>query len=627
MKTIPLALATLAISVSTATAALPESIDLLVVGGGASGMTAGVQAARMGTNTLVIEEQPWIGGMLTSAGVTCTDGNYKMRGGLWGEFVDKLAEHYGGMDALHTGWVSMIEFEPSVGHQVFRDLAKAEKNLQVENNVTILSIGRDRGRWIATVRDADGKLKNIEARMVIDATELGDVAKMAGVKYDIGMESRSVTKEDIAPEHANNIIQDLTWVAVLKDYGKDADMTIPEPNGYNRDNYVCCSFNPLCTEPKEPSRMRDPAEMLTYGKLPNNKYMINWPISGNDYYTNVIELDREHREIEFQKARDFALGFVYFIQKELGFKNLGLADDEFPTEDKLALIPYHRESRRIHGLVRYDLNDMVDLYDQPDALYRTGIAVGDYPVDHHHARYQGSDTLPNLFFHAVPSYNLPLGTLIPKDVDDLIVAEKSISVSNIVNGATRLQPVVLQIGQAAGALASLALAQGKDVKDVEVRDVQRVILDAGGYILPYLDVAPDHMLFRPLQRIGATGLLHHTSKRVAWSNQSWMNIDRPVLGSDIARLYDLYKITTAAPADNAEVSVAEGMAAVKAAADAQGYDTKNFDKKARELWKKFNLGKFNKKAAMTRAQYTVLVDDILDPFDTFNVSITGMFEN
>ena len=110
MKTIPLALATLAISVSTATAALPESIDLLVVGGGASGMTAGVQAARMGTNTLVIEEQPWIGGMLTSAGVTCTDGNYKMRGGLWGEFVDKLAEHYGGMDALHTGWVSMIEF-------------------------------------------------------------------------------------------------------------------------------------------------------------------------------------------------------------------------------------------------------------------------------------------------------------------------------------------------------------------------------------------------------------------------------------------------------------------------------------------------------------------------------------
>ena len=121
--------------------------------------------------------------------------------------------------------------------------------------------------------------------------------------------------------------------------------------------------------------MRVPAEMITYGKLPNNKYMINWPVSGNDYYTNVIDLDREAREAEFAKAREFTLGFVYFLQTELGFNNLGLADDEYPTEDRLALIPYHRESRRIHGLVRYDLNDMTDLYDQPDALYRTGIAV------------------------------------------------------------------------------------------------------------------------------------------------------------------------------------------------------------------------------------------------------------
>lgn len=624
MKKISLTIASLALFGASATAGLPESIDLLVVGGGASGMTAGVQAARMGTNTLVIEEQPWIGGMLTSAGVTCTDGNYKMRGGLWGEFVDGLVKHYGSLDALHTGWVSMIEFEPSVGQQVFRDLAKDEKNLQVENNVTILSIGRDRGRWIATVRDADGSLKNIEARMVIDATELGDVAKMAGVKYDIGMESRNVTNEDIAPEHANDIIQDLTWVAVLKDYGKGKDMTIPEPNGYNRENYVCCSFNELCTDPKEPDRMRVPEEMLTYGKLPNNKYMINWPISGNDYYTNVIELDREQREVEFQKARDFALGFVYFIQKELGFKHLGLADDEFPTEDKLALIPYHRESRRIHGLVRYDLNDMVDLYDQPDALYRTGIAVGDYPVDHHHARYNGADTLPNLFFHAVPSFNLPLGTLIPKGVDDLIVAEKSISVSNIVNGATRLQPVVLQIGQAAGALASLALAQGIDVKDVKVRDVQRVILNAGGYILPYLDVPNTHSLFKPLQRIGATGLLHHTSKRVEWSNQSWMNINEPLLASDLERLYGFYGMTSPYEG-SAEITVADGLNAVKAIAETQGYNTKNLTKTARELWKKHDLGKFNRKAVMTRGQYAALVDEVLAPFDTRDVDINGMF--
>ncbi len=625
MKKFFLSIAVSMLFASTASAALPQSIDLLVVGGGASGVTAGIQAARQGTKTLVVEEQPWIGGMLTSAGVCCTDGNYNMRGGLWGEFLERIAEHYGGFEALKTGWVSNVQFEPSVGQKIFRDLVAQEPNLQIENNIILISVGRYKGRWIATVKDSDGKLHNIEARILIDATELGDVAKMAGVKYDIGMESRDVTHEDIAPEHANSIIQDLTWVAVLKDYGPDADMTIPEPENYNREDYVCCSFNPLCTEPKEPDRMREPATMLTYGRLPNGKYMINWPISGNDYYTNVIELDREQREVEFNKAREFTKGFVHFIQKELGYKNLGLADDEFPTPDKLALIPYHRESRRIHGLVRFDLNDMVDLYGQPDALYRTTIAVGDYPVDHHHARYNGADTLPNLFFHAVPSFGLPLGSLIPKDVDGLIVAEKSISVSNIVNGATRLQPVVLQIGQAAGALASLALAQGVDVKDVSVRDVQRVILEAGGYLLPYLDVKNDHSLFKPLQRIGATGLLHHISKRVAWSNESWMNINEPLLGADIARLYDFYGMGLCPYIAENPVSVKDAISAIKSAAVSKGYKTKNIEKTARELWGKHELGKFDKKAVMTRGQYAALIDEVLNPFDTVDVDINGMF--
>lgn len=624
MKKITSVFASLLLLASAANAALPETVDLLVVGGGASGVTAGIQAARMGTNTLIIEEQPWIGGMLTSAGVSATDGNFKMQGGLWGEFLKNLAARYGGFEGLHTGWVSSVLFEPKVGEDVFRKMTEAEKNLQIENDVTLISIGKDKGRWIATVKDADGKLHHIEARLVIDATELGDVAKMAGVKYDIGMESRAVTGEDIAPEHANGIIQDLTWVAILKDYGKD--MTIPMPANYNREDYVCSTFNPLCTEPKEPARMREPAVMITYGKLPNNKYMINWPISGNDYYTNVIELDREQREAEFAKAREFALGFVYFLQSELGFQNLGLADDEFPTEHQLALIPYHRESRRIHGLVRFNLNDMAKPYDQEQALYRTGIAVGDYPVDHHHKRYTGADSLPDLHFHPVPSFSLPLGTLIPKDVDDLIVAEKSISVSNIVNGATRLQPVVLQIGQAAGVLASLALAEGKEVRDIPVRDVQRVILEANGYLLPYLDVPVGTPLFKPLQRIGATGLLHGTGFNVDWSNQTWLYIYNPLVTEDLNRLYDFYSMTSPYEG-NGEISVRDALASIKAIAEVQGKDVKKLDKQVADIWKKYDFGKLNKKAIITRGQYAAVVDEILNPFDAREVSITGDFIN
>ena len=59
--------------------------DLLVVGGGASGVAAGIQAARMGIKTLIVEEGTWLGGMLTAAGVSAVDGNYHLRAGFWGK--------------------------------------------------------------------------------------------------------------------------------------------------------------------------------------------------------------------------------------------------------------------------------------------------------------------------------------------------------------------------------------------------------------------------------------------------------------------------------------------------------------------------------------------------------------
>ena len=238
--------------------------------------------------------------------------------------------------------------------------------------------------------------------------------------------------------------------------------------------------------------------MITYGKLPNGKYMINWPIEGNDYYVDMIDMTPEERADAVRRAKNHTLSFVYFLQHELGFNTLGLADDEFPTDDRLPFIPYHRESRRIHGAVRFTLNDITDPY--AGTLYRTAVGVGDYPVDQHHTRYSGWDDLPDLYFHPIPSYGFPLGIVIPAGFPGLLVAEKSVSVTNLVNGSTRLQPVVLQIGQATGALAALAAAAGVDPSEVAVRRVQEAVLDAGGYLLPYLDLPADDPRFGEIGR-------------------------------------------------------------------------------------------------------------------------------
>ncbi|MEK9604351.1 MAG: FAD-dependent oxidoreductase, partial [Flavobacteriaceae bacterium] len=174
------------------------------------------------------------------------------------------------------------------------------------------------------------------------------------------------------------------------------------------------------------------------------------------------------------------------------------------------------------------------------ALYRTGIAVGDYPVDHHHASHPNPANLPELHFYPVPSYSLPMGCLLPKGMDNFIVAEKSISVTNIVNGTTRLQPVVMQIGQAAGVLAALSIKGDISPKSVDLREVQNQLLAQGGYLLPYLDVTKNHPRFKVYQRIGATGILRGTGMNVGWENQTWFFPDQKMSPKDLDHALSIF---------------------------------------------------------------------------------------
>lgn len=596
-----------------------QKVDVLVVGGGASGITAGLQASRMGVETLIIEETPWLGGMLTSAGVSAVDGNYKLPSGLFGEFRDSLIAYYGSSEALKTGWVSNVLFEPSVGNAIFQKMAKAEKHLNVYQNTHFISTKKNAKGW-TVVMEKEGKKQEIAAKILIDATELGDVAKYCGVKYDIGMEAREVSGEAIAPEKANDIIQDLTYVMILKDFG--VDKTISKPENYNPSLFYCATKSPNCTQPKPGQSQWDVDKMLTYGKLPNGKYMINWPIEGNDYYLNILEMNITQRKTALEAAKNFSLCFLYYMQTELGLSTFGLADDEFPTADKFPMIPYHRESRRIHGLVRFNVNHVSKPFEQPEALYRTGIAVGDYPIDHHHNRYKDWERLPQLHFYPVPSYNVPLGALIPKDVEGLIVAEKSISVSNLLNGSTRLQPVVLQIGQAAGALAALSVRQNKAIDKVSVRDVQTELLEVGGYLLPYLDLKKDDVHFKAVQRIGSTGILKGIGINVGWSNETWFNTDKSVNVAELKKDLAEFDSTFHWKSENNELTVIESIELI--ASLANYYKIKNVNSESMvSNWKKIHLSDYNADRKITRKEFAVLLDTYIQPFTLKHVNIKG----
>jgi len=504
--------------------------DVVIIGGGASGTMAAIQAARSGVHVIVIEETSWLGGMLTSAGVSAIDGNHALPSGLWGEFRQHLYDYYGGPEAVETGWVSNTLFEPSVGNHILQKMVKAQKNIRVLFEASWDNARKINGEWFVDVKAKAGKKSTIQGKVLIDATELGDVMASLNVPYYLGMDSKSLTNEPFALKEANDIVQDLTYVITLKDFDKGADRTIPEPKNYNKEEFKgCCDVSDPATFNKDNN---DCFKMLTYGRLPNNKFMINWPKKGNDIYLNIVERTPAERAKLLEEAKQMTLRFVYYIQSELGFKNLGIAYDEYPTDDGFPMIPYHRESRRLKAKSLFSLQHVMTPFDTQEAYYRTGVVVGDYTVDHHHYKYGNAPEIDFVKIR-VPSYNVPMGSLIPKDYEGLIVAEKSIGVSNIVNGATRLQPVVLGIGQASGVIAALAVKNGIAPSQVSIREVQSTLLDHKAYIMPYIDVPPADPHFKILQKIGATGVVKGFGVPYKWANQTWFYPEREISGYEL----------------------------------------------------------------------------------------------
>ena len=239
--------------------------------------------------------------------------------------------------------------------------------------------------------------------------------------------------------------------------------------------------------------------------------------------------------------------------------------------------------------------------------------MGDYPVDHHHFRHPQWRSLPDLHFYPVPSFNVPLGVMIPQEADDLIVAEKSVSVSNLINGATRLQPVVMQLGQAAGALAALAVTEGKRVKEVGVRQVQEALLNAGCYIMPYLDLLPGDPHFLAVQRIGATGILRGKGMNVGWANQTWFRIGDPLMWEEIHTDGYFHGSLTAR---KGEVTVGEMIGVIKGTGGAVPSDIGTW-------WETLGLTDYRTDRAATRLEAAVVIDAAIDPFSRFEVNYDG----
>jgi hypothetical protein len=495
------------------------SADVLIVGGGLGGVAAALAAVRRGATVILTEESPWLGGALTTQAAppdehrliehTGAPASYRA---MRATIRDLYRRWYPLSPAARRrrylnpggGWVSPLCVEPRVARlaidcMLASHVAVGRLSVWTCHRPVMVDVERARVRSV-TLATNDGSVMEFAGTMVIDATEEGDLLPLAGVEYVTGSEAVAETGEPHASADARPANTQAVTHAFAVEHRRGEDHTIDRPREYDHWRRatlpgwpgplldwtfpdprtlgpIALPFdpNPEASSDSFGAHAGDrPADrdLWRYRRiLARNQFapgmsesdvsVINWPM--NDYAEGTtVDVDPATRQARLDAARSLSASLLYWLQCEAprpdggtGWPGLRLREDLLGTKDGFAMRPYIRESRRIRAEVTVTESDIArDVRGRHGATrYADTVGVGAYRLDLHPTT--GGDTY--LDVEACP-FEIPLGALIPQRLDNMLAGAKNIGSTHISNGCYRLHPVEWSIGEAAGAIASAAVA-------------------------------------------------------------------------------------------------------------------------------------------------------------------------
>lgn len=500
--------------------------DVVIIGGGLGACAAALAAARNGVRVIMTEETDWIGGQLTSQAVPPdenpwieTHGGTRSYQGLRTRIRDQYRRNFPLTEAAKAvvqlnpgnGGVSKLCHEPRVALAALNEmLAPYVASSQVQIFLRCVAVSAEtQGDKVRAVRVRSlesGNESNLIAPFFIDGTETGELLPLTGTEYVTGAEARSETGEPHAKEKAEPLNMQGFTACFAMDYLHGEDHTIEKPREWEfwRD-YVppikpawpgrlldLVYSNPITLEPRNYGFNPEKATGLFHyrrivdrnnfepGAYAGDVSLVNWP--QNDYLPgNPFECPPEEAARHIASAKQLSLSLLYWLQTRAprpdggeGWRGLRLRPDITGTEDGLAKYPYIRESRRIRAEftvceqhVGTDARaallgkpkDQITAEDFPDT-----VGIGSYRIDLHPS--SGGD---NYIDVASLPFQIPLGSLLPKRIENLLPACKNLGVTHITNGCYRLHPVEWNIGEAAGKLAAFCITRKKMPREVRAR--------------------------------------------------------------------------------------------------------------------------------------------------------------
>lgn len=434
-------------------------VDVLVAGGGPAGLAAAIASARCGMKTLLIEKNGWLGGMATSGMVhpfmPCYAGDRPINKGIFWEVIERLVKLNGvihpestRMETGYSGFVvwphaHVTPFDAELLKWVIFDLIEEARVDILLHSFVVGAFEHGRMAKGVIIETKSGRMA-VTASVLVDATGDGDVANFLGVPWEKGSEK-------------GGLMQPATLFFRLSGVDRKAvDHYIsehPEERHFK-------TFAKVAKELGEfiPSKH----DVLFFYTPRSDEVAVNTTRIHNVDGTNVF--DRTRAEIETRRQ---VRTLVHFFKKYVpGFQNCYLSN----TAPEVGF----RETRRIIGdyvLTKEDVLNVNQFHDN--------IAQCSYMIDIH------DPTGTQLFYTPVPegkSYGIPYRCLLPKNIDNLIVAGRCISATHEAQGSLRVMPPSFNIGQAAGTAAAIAVIDQVKAREVSVAKLRKMLVEQGQVI-------------------------------------------------------------------------------------------------------------------------------------------------
>ena len=529
-----------------------QPTDVLIYGATPGGIAAAVASAKGGQTVTLVEPTARIGGLVTS-GLSHSDfHSFESLSGAFLDFSRRVEAHYVkayGKDSRQVRDSFHGTFaEPKVNLLVFEQLLAEHKSITVRRQLVVASVavrktGAAQRIESATFTGTDGKSVTLAARVFIDGSYEGDLMAKAGVPWRTGREGRAEFGESLAPVTGDAQLQayNFRFMATRNATNRVAPVA---PPGYRREDFL-----PVLAHVESGKITKVFAWGFERGgmmkaqipALPNGKYDINdvsgglvrlslpgknlgWP--DGDASTRQAILAEHLRDNE---------GLLYFLQNDSAVpakfrdeaREWGWCRDEFTETGGLPPQLYVREARRMQGARIFTQRDSEHAPgDARAVLHRDAIAMGDYGNNCHGTAREGTRFVgkhTGEFYNPVPPYQIPYGTLLPREVDNLLVPVAASS-SHVGFCALRLEPIWMSLGQAAGHAAALAVKGNLAVQAVNVPSLQRRLLADNSALIYVADVLPGHADFAAVQWWGAHGGLHGLHPMPAKPGQRGKNI-------------------------------------------------------------------------------------------------------